>query len=415
MRAFISHSSRDARFAGRVAKTLETGHVDVWLDKTNTQLGELLRHQLQSAIEKSRAVVLLWSRPAAASRWVCAEVLTAFHTGRFIVPCVLDKTRLPLFLSKSLSLDCSRPSPKTLKDLVRHVRDAPRRANDFPPPMIAREPKLREVMANVAMAQKRELEALVKRDLDAAAGVHAKVHDVMRQAEKLWRNDPAILNLGGFHRKNAYMLEHWDAVQAFQPRKDPRLRRAERLFFRSLFLDPNDCSALDGIASVLMLEGDTAAARFFDQRAIDLAAARGIDYIEAKANLALIDRFDRRAKVSAASVRKPAPRRIGKSDAQAHLEKGLEAFGVHRYAEALMAFDRALEIEPNSCRRPPVARECTALSRPREGRLAGDRSCAATGFRQPGREVRSRRHAHRFRALRGGTEGSRRRTRRAPG
>ena len=254
MQAFISHSSEDSRFAGQVAKALASSQIDVWLDRSNIRLGVLLRNELQSAIKKSRVMVLLWSKAAASSRWVSAEILTAFHLKRFIVPCVLDKTRLPLFLAKGVYLNYSGKT--NLKALADAVRKAPRGPNPFPSPMIARSADLNEAINTLAAGQRHEVAALGKRDLDSARETHALVNNAMLQAEKTWRLDPMILNLAGFHRKNAYMLKHWDAVQAYQPRRDPLLRRAERLFFRSLFIDPTDHNALDGIASVLMLEGE---------------------------------------------------------------------------------------------------------------------------------------------------------------
>ena len=36
----------------------------------------------------------------------------------------------------------------------------------------------------------------------------------MKQAEQLWQVQLMILNLGGYHRKNRYMVKHWDAIQA---------------------------------------------------------------------------------------------------------------------------------------------------------------------------------------------------------
>lgn len=102
MDAFISHSSADAALAELVESTLENEGLAAWLDKTEISVGAPLRDELQSSIEESRVVVLLWSKAAARSRWVAAEVLTAFHLGRFIVPCVLDKARLPQFLESTV-------------------------------------------------------------------------------------------------------------------------------------------------------------------------------------------------------------------------------------------------------------------------------------------------------------------------
>src|SRR5262249_6379130 len=114
---FISHSSADSEAAARVEQTLESDGLTAWLDRSEIRLGVLLRNELQSAIKQSRVVILLWSKPAAASRWVAAEVLTAVHLDRFIVPCLLDRTRLPQFLAPSVYLDFRKDEALALQSL----------------------------------------------------------------------------------------------------------------------------------------------------------------------------------------------------------------------------------------------------------------------------------------------------------
>src|ERR1700730_13301993 len=109
---FISHASEDSRVASRLAQSLQDGKLKVWIDDTSIKFGVLLRNELQSAIRNSRVLVLLWSKPASKSRWVMAEIFTAFHLGRFIIPCVLDPTPLPQFLQNSVYLDRRRDKAK---------------------------------------------------------------------------------------------------------------------------------------------------------------------------------------------------------------------------------------------------------------------------------------------------------------
>src|SRR5436309_2508884 len=104
MDAFISHASKEAALAARMEELLEAEGLKVWLDRSELRLGVLLRKELQTAIKDSRILILLWSKSAAKSRWVAAEVLTAFHLNRFIVPCVSDSARLPYFLQNALYL-----------------------------------------------------------------------------------------------------------------------------------------------------------------------------------------------------------------------------------------------------------------------------------------------------------------------
>ena len=99
-----------------------------------------------------------------------------------------------------------------------------------------------------------------------------------------------ILNLAGYNEKNRYMLKHWDAIQAGTPPKNRLLEKSEQYFFKALFANPNDYSALNGLGSVLVFSRDLAAAKFFIRRAIAVAKRAGVDYLEAKMDLALISR-----------------------------------------------------------------------------------------------------------------------------
>ena len=77
MDAFISHSSKNAATAARLEKALQAQGLDVWLDDSELGLGVMLGTELRESMRSARALVLLWSKPASESRWVCSEWLTA--------------------------------------------------------------------------------------------------------------------------------------------------------------------------------------------------------------------------------------------------------------------------------------------------------------------------------------------------
>ena len=291
MDVFISHSSADSETARRVESALRRSRLKVWLDSSKIRVGSLLRDELQTAIEGSRVVVLLWSKAAARSRWVAAEVLTAFHTGRFIVTCSLDAAAPPTFLENDVRVDFRKGEQEQLKILRRAVREAPDAPNELQPVMSAQEPELAEYTTKIAYAQMHELMLAGERKMDDALKLHALVDKLMRPVEKRWKLDALVLNLAGYHRKNAYMLKHWDAIQAGRPPKDRLLERAERFFFETLFVEPTNYSALNGLGSILIYERDRNAAEFFIRRAIHYAEKDGADYAEAKHDLALVLRF----------------------------------------------------------------------------------------------------------------------------
>ena len=274
---FVSHSSTTTDAARQVKTALEDAGFTAWLDYSDIQVGGLLRDELHDAIRQSRAVVLVWSAAAAQSRWVCAEVLTAFHLDRFIVPCVVDDTPLPQFLGSDVFVDL-RKAGDGLRQVVRGVEIAPAHANRLPPLVAAPNPEVQATVADLYERQKLVTDPLTERDLAAAARAQAQLDPDMKRAEQRWRYELQILNLGGYHRKNGYMVEHWDAIQAGRPPRDPILYEGERLFFEAALVDPLDVSALNGLASILIFELELDAAAFFNARAIELSQKQSLLY-----------------------------------------------------------------------------------------------------------------------------------------
>jgi hypothetical protein len=273
MDAFVSHSSAQVAIAKRIERALKG--LDVWLDASDIHAGRLLRDQLTDAIRDAKTFVLVWSKEAAKSRWVCAELLTAFHFDRPIIPCSSGEPALPQFMSNLLWIDPG--AKKWTTALIRAVKEAPPHA--FAPiVMTGQEPALKEAANSLALDQHLVAMAFAARDLATARKQQQVVERALVPARRKWPYDAQLLNIAGYHAKNAYMLKHWDRIQGGQTPADPLLQRADRMFFQSLFVDPFDVGALNGLASILMLEHELYAARFFNARAIELAEREGIRY-----------------------------------------------------------------------------------------------------------------------------------------
>lgn len=288
MDAFISHSSQQAELAGRVEALLEADGLEVWLDRSEIRLGALLRRELQSSIEACRLLVLLWSKAAAKSRWVAAELLTAYHLDRFILAGSCDGARPPFFLQSTIWLDLRRPESEWAARLVRAVRESPNARNDIPPAMRAPSAELERAVRDIALKQSEVLDRLGARDVDGARARQKLLDPVVADARRRWRFERDVLNLAGYHAKNGYLLKHWDAIQAGRAPADRLLERAERCFFDALFVAPDDASALNGLGSVLILERELDAAEFFVRRAIAIAEESGLEYGDARHDLELI-------------------------------------------------------------------------------------------------------------------------------
>jgi hypothetical protein len=287
-RVFISHSSATAAAAARMEAAFLAAGFEAWLDDSDLGLGVQLRPELHDAIRASRAMVLIWSEPASRSRWVAAEILTAFHMDRFILPCATDDTPLPQFFGGPVYLDLRTAGDDALARLVRAAERAPDSANPLPPLAASPSPELLRACDRLARGQARVNDALGRRRLAAAARAQQALDAPMAAAEARWPFDLTVLNLGGYHRKNAYMVKHWEAIQAGRPPEDPWLVEAERKFFDAALVDPNDLSAINGLASILTFELALDIAAFFNDRALALAERAGVTYDAAEQDRALI-------------------------------------------------------------------------------------------------------------------------------
>jgi tetratricopeptide (TPR) repeat protein len=289
--AFLSHSSKDKRLATRLERSLEAARLVVWIDRANIRAGGLLLDALQDALSRSANVVVLWSVSAAESRYVSAEWQAAFHLQKGIIPCLVDDTALPPFLMRYLYCDFQGPYKTGLSALVAALQGKP----PARPKSISRRPgKLRDQLTRKIVAGQEEiLECLGKPvpEVKEAAAFQARLDGALATALQSYAKDAMVLNLAGYHKKNAYMIRHWDAIQAGQAPADPSLAEAEKSFFEALSIRPDDPSALNGLGSVLILRRDLDAAEFFVRRALDRAKDEHLPYAAAEHDLQLIQRL----------------------------------------------------------------------------------------------------------------------------
>lgn len=289
--AFISHSSANRNVALRLEKALEANGLRIWLDDSEIRLGVLLGEELQGAIRAAHVVVLLWSEGAASSRWVATEWLTAYHVQRFIVPCSVDATPLPQCLQTSVRLKFKRVTRGVVEDLARAIRESPKGPNRLAPTLSYQGPELAAASDRISRAQGAILELVGVGDLAGAARDQAALDPVVNDAVASWPLDPMLVNLTGYHLKNAYMIRYWDAIQAWRAPRDALLDESEKRFLETLALDPTGYEALNGLGNIMFFKRDLDAAEFFHRAAIAEASRRNIAYHEAEQDLALVQRF----------------------------------------------------------------------------------------------------------------------------
>lgn len=290
MDVFISYSSLDKDLAGRLETDLARAKVDVWIDHDNIRGGGLLLDALQDAILNTRALALLWSQYAADSRYVKAEWQAAFHLEKIIIPCLIDSTDLPPFLLRLRFCDFRHSYDEGATALLEGLRSKPPR-RPKPAPSVPKDVSRQELISAIARAQDAVLGLLVQREVAEAKQMQGELDSAMEAALPAAADDPMILNLAGYHKKNAYMIKHWDQIQTGQSPPDGLLEEAERFFFASLSIQPDDPSALNGLGSILLLRRDLDAAEFFVRRALGLAKQKKIAYPAAEQDLSTILRL----------------------------------------------------------------------------------------------------------------------------
>lgn len=100
---FLSHSSKDAEFVGRLAAELKTHGIEFWLDDHELDIGDPLYHTIGEAIEKADYFAVVLSQNSIDSNWVQNELNLAlnreFSEGRTVIlPIMIEDVTKPHFI-----------------------------------------------------------------------------------------------------------------------------------------------------------------------------------------------------------------------------------------------------------------------------------------------------------------------------
>jgi len=287
---FISHSWENKPVARKLAEDLGSSH-EIWIDHVKLHGGDPLLLEIQRGIENSDSVILLWSAPAKASRYVRMEWESALVLPKTLIPCRLDDTELELFLKRLLWIDF-RDSYDTGLSKLRDSIDQP--AYPQHPSKETREPKddVRALINRMSGKQYKVLHYLKQNRVTEARAIQSALDKEVEEALAGEEEDPSILALAGYHYKNAYMIENWDAIRTGEAPPSKLLEKAESYFHQALAIEPNDPSAWNGIGNVLLFRRDLDAAEFFIKKAIEMEPR----YAAAKQDLLLIERLRKQRK-----------------------------------------------------------------------------------------------------------------------
>lgn len=135
-RVFLSYSREDAASAQRLAEAVADAGHEVWWDR-HLHGGSQFASEIDQALAKAEAVVVLWSEASIRSAWVQDEAAEGRDTGR-LVPVMLDSSKPPLGFRQFHSIDLSdwngASEPAALPELLRAIAKNAGKAPPGPAP-----------------------------------------------------------------------------------------------------------------------------------------------------------------------------------------------------------------------------------------------------------------------------------------
>lgn len=122
---FLSYNREDQARADQFVRAFEAAGIPVWWD-VSLKSGEFYDEVTENALRGAKAVVVLWSKRAVASRWVRAEATLAQRIGSF-VPCMIEPCERPIMFELTQTADLSHwqgdVTDRTWQAFVGHVRE----------------------------------------------------------------------------------------------------------------------------------------------------------------------------------------------------------------------------------------------------------------------------------------------------
>lgn len=102
---FLSYDHEDSARAGPIAAALDAHGHSVWWDRA-IHAGAEYNEEIEAAVERSDAVVVLWSQQSVRSPWVRDEAAEGRDAGK-LVPVLLDSVKPPMGFRQFQTIDLS--------------------------------------------------------------------------------------------------------------------------------------------------------------------------------------------------------------------------------------------------------------------------------------------------------------------
>jgi len=129
---FLSYDHEDGALAAPIAAALENAGHSVWWDR-QIHGGAEYNSEIESAVERADAVVVLWTERSVKSAWVRDEAAEGRDSGK-LVPASLDDTKPPMGFRQYQTIRLSRPKgrrpPAEMEQLARAIDAVTRSRSD---------------------------------------------------------------------------------------------------------------------------------------------------------------------------------------------------------------------------------------------------------------------------------------------
>lgn len=143
---FLSYAAEDRGRAKAIAGLFSRQGWSVWWDRTIPP-GKAFDEVIESALESSKCVIVLWSRSSITSAWVKTEASEGASRG-VLIPILLDEVKIPLEFRRIqaanlVSWDNSPAHPELERvfDSVAVITGTPRQSVDVKPEDLIRPPE----------------------------------------------------------------------------------------------------------------------------------------------------------------------------------------------------------------------------------------------------------------------------------
>lgn len=111
---FLSYKSDDHEWVVKLKFSLQNRGVSVWLDKDEIRPGDLFAQALEDGLMTSKTMAIIVTEKSMKSKWVQEEYYRALSLTTEerikIIPCILQNTELPGFLSNRQYIEFTDPT-----------------------------------------------------------------------------------------------------------------------------------------------------------------------------------------------------------------------------------------------------------------------------------------------------------------